>query len=434
MGDTITTTTAAGAGDAAGDAAPPSHTRTYPVPQPITPHLTLQAPLSRRGRGPGLILVLDNYALVEGKGEEVEVDPQPLKKWAEEGFAVVQMIVPGKVDDGGEFPLKRALEVLEGCKECEFEKGVGVISYLTRIPYYVEEAACQHPSIKALVSYGGKKFTSLSQSVSTPPPQLLHISGPETPRRESFSIVPNGPSIPTGVVKTYRYEDAKRDTAWVVPGHENYHKRSAGLAHTRSLAFLKPLLNGPFFDLEAIWEEHTKYAFAERNVDETMATMVEQPYVNHIPTMTGGIGAPALKAFYTQHLPSANQASTTSTLVSRTLGTDRLVDESVLSLTHTSHVPWLLPGVPPTRRELHIPATAVVGVRGDRVCHVHISWDHATVLRQVGLLPESGAVEVEDAGRVEVRVPVVGAEGARKLVDEGCEESNGLITGSGVVG
>jgi hypothetical protein len=49
---------------------------------------------------------------------------------------------------------------------------------------------------------------------------------------------------------------------------------------------LKPLLGGPFFDLEAVWEEHTRYEFGERDVEKTMATMVEQPYVNHIPTMT----------------------------------------------------------------------------------------------------------------------------------------------------
>ena len=64
---------------------PPS----YPPPQQISPHLTLQAPLSRRGKGPGIVLVLDHYALVEKS--ERHLDPPPLKKWAEEGFAVVQV-------------------------------------------------------------------------------------------------------------------------------------------------------------------------------------------------------------------------------------------------------------------------------------------------------------------------------------------------------
>jgi carboxymethylenebutenolidase len=89
-----------------------------------------------------------------------------------------------------------------------------------------------------------------------------------------------------GVVKTYRYDDAKEDSGWVFPADENYHKRNAGIAHTRSLGFLKKELGGPWFDLEAVWEEHTLYEFGERDVEKTMATMVDAPYVNHIPTMT----------------------------------------------------------------------------------------------------------------------------------------------------
>lgn len=97
----------------------------YPPSRQISPHLTLQPPLSRRGKGPGLILILDHYALIEVS--EKNLDPPPLQKWAEEGFAVAQVLVPGKVEDGGEFPLDKALEVLKGCEGCVFGKGVGVV-------------------------------------------------------------------------------------------------------------------------------------------------------------------------------------------------------------------------------------------------------------------------------------------------------------------
>jgi carboxymethylenebutenolidase len=97
----------------------------YPSPQQISPHLTLQPPLSRRGKGPGLILILDHYAQIEES--EKHLDPPPLQKWAEEGFAVVQLLVPGKVEDGGEFPLEKALEVLKKCEGCDYGKGVGVV-------------------------------------------------------------------------------------------------------------------------------------------------------------------------------------------------------------------------------------------------------------------------------------------------------------------
>ena len=91
----------------------------------ISPHLKLQPPLSRRGTGPGLILVLDHYALLEQS--EKHLDPPPLTKWAEEGYAVAQILVPGNTDDGGEFPLERAIEGLRGLKECETEHGFGLI-------------------------------------------------------------------------------------------------------------------------------------------------------------------------------------------------------------------------------------------------------------------------------------------------------------------
>jgi carboxymethylenebutenolidase len=36
-------------------------------------------------------------------------------------------------------------------------------------------------------------------------------------------------------------------------------------------------------------------------VDVTMATMVAEPYVNHVPTMTGGVGHAQFKRFYKYH-------------------------------------------------------------------------------------------------------------------------------------
>ncbi|KAH9879285.1 hypothetical protein J1614_002724 [Plenodomus biglobosus] len=405
----------------------------YPAPQYISPTLTLQAPLSRRGRGPGLVLVLDHYAQVQPS--EKHLDPEPLKKWAEEGFAVVQLLVPGKVEDGGEFPLQKALDLLKECEGCEFEEGVGLISYISRTPYYIEEAASQSLDIKALISYGGRNFTTYSPSLTTFPPQLIHAAGLEVPRRQSITKVSASPTrLPQGIVKLYRYEDAKRDTNWVLPSDENYHKRNAGIAHSRSLTFLKPLLNGPYFDLEAVWEEHLSYEFEGRDVAKTMATMVDQPYVNHIPTMTGGVGKKNLTAFYTHHFIFSNPPDAALSMVSRTVGIDRVIDEMVFSFTHTSEIPWLLPGIPPTGKKVELPFTSVVAMRGDRLCHEHISWDQGTALRQLDLLPEwvgfPYAIEGEEVGpgkRVEVRLPVLGAETIRKLVDEGSEESNGLM-------
>ncbi|KAF1975642.1 NTF2-like protein [Bimuria novae-zelandiae CBS 107.79] len=408
-------------------------------PQQLSPHLTLQPPLSRRGSGPGLILVVDHYARLEVS--EKSLDPPPLQKWAEEGFAVVQLKVPGKREDGGEFPLDRAIEALKRCEQCIWGNGVGLISYMTRIPFYVEEAAYLSPHIKALISYGGRKFTSVSSLMSrnaSLPAQLVHASGPEAPRRESISVLSDTDTLqatpPEGPVKAYHYVNAKLESKWILPADPDYHSTSASIAHTRSLAFLKPLLNGPYFDLEAIWDEHCLYEFGERDVSRTMATMVAQPYVNHIPTLTGGIGQERLTHFYTNHFVHANPDDTELELVSRTVGTDRVVDEFVFKLTHNRQVDWLLPGIPPTGKYLEIPFTSIVGMRGDRLCHEHIHWDQGTAMRQAGILPEwlrypysIDGKESSEGKRYEVRAPTTGVETARKLVDEGSLESNRLM-------
>lgn len=81
------------------DPSPPVHQRGVQEQQSdVAPHITFQAPLSRRGHGPGLIIVADHYAALDKS--DTSLDPPPLVKWAEEGFAVALVLVPGRV---GEF-------------------------------------------------------------------------------------------------------------------------------------------------------------------------------------------------------------------------------------------------------------------------------------------------------------------------------------------
>jgi len=168
----------------------------------------------------------------------------------------------------------------------------------------------------------------------------------------------------------------------------------------------------------------------ERDVAATMATMVEKPYVNHIPTMTGGIGKDRLTAFYTSHFIFSNPPDTTLSLVSRTIGIDRVVDEFVFNLTHDRAVEWLLPSLPPTNQKLEIPMVSIITLRGDRLSHEHIHWDQGTVLQQLGLLPVWSAFPYSidgKEGKFEVQLPVAGKETSAKLVDEGSVESNLLM-------
>ena len=42
----------------------------------------------------------------------------------------------------------------------------------------------------------------------------------------------------------------------------------------------------PDDDLVALWDAHIRTEFETRDVDGTMAAMIAQPYVKHIPMMT----------------------------------------------------------------------------------------------------------------------------------------------------
>lgn len=94
-------------------------------------------------------------------------------------------------------------------------------------------------------------------------------------------------AISTTTAHVLHSYDAVASPHFVLPGHEDYKAGPAGVSHTRSLEFLRTHLGGPHFDLESIWEEHCLFEFGERNVEKTMSTMVEEPYVNHVPTVCG---------------------------------------------------------------------------------------------------------------------------------------------------
>lgn len=157
-------------------------------------------------------------------------------------------------------------------------------------------------------------------------------------------------------------------------------------------------------DLASLWETHCRYEFETRDVNATMATMVPKPYVNHVPTMTGGVGHDALKRFYKYHFIGVNPPDFRMTPVSRTVGANSLVDEFIVLFTHTTEIDWLLPGIAPTGRKVEIATLAVVTFEGEKLASERIYWDQASVLVQIGLLDPTG-------------LPVAGAETARKVLD-----------------
>ncbi|MFT5139104.1 MAG: carboxymethylenebutenolidase [Lysobacterales bacterium] len=153
-----------------------------------------------------------------------------------------------------------------------------------------------------------------------------------------------------------------------------------------------------------LFERHVA-AELEGDLDTTMATMSDDPHLHNVPTMIGGNGQVGVHAFYRDHLvgqffpPDVEMRS-----VSRTVGQDQIVDELVISFTHTSVIDWMLPGVAPTGKPVEIAFAVIVGFKDGKVSHEHIYWDQASVLVQIGLLDPAG-------------LPVVGAESARRVLN-----------------
>lgn len=121
------------------------------------------------------------------------------------------------------------------------------------------------------------------------------------------------------------------------------------------------------------------------------------------------------------------------TLLSRTIGADRVVDEMHAKFKHTTEMPWMLPGVPATDKSVEVLIVSVVAMRGGKLYHEHVYWDQASVLVQVGLLDPKLLPDAAQKLGV-VKLPVIGRSAARRILtdwedrDDG-EASNDLIPG-----
>jgi hypothetical protein len=83
-------------------------------------------------------------------------------------------------------------------------------------------------------------------------------------------------------------------------------------------------------DLGAIFDVHTRAEFVDRDLEATMATMVDEPYLNHVPVMTGGRGREEVRRFYRDHFIGRWPADTKLVPISRTVGQDKVIDEFVV--------------------------------------------------------------------------------------------------------
>ena len=192
---------------------------------------------------------------------------------------------------------------------------------------------------------------------------------------------------------------------------------SSTIAATCSLLRFTPIadanLNNPSTELpmsDAELKETMDQMFGQHmeaelagDLDATMKTMTDNPHLVNVPTMMGGQGQDGVRQFYANRLigqffPPDVQFET----ISRTYSRERLVDELIISFTHTTELDHLLPGVKPTNRFAEVAFVVIVGFEDGKVAYEHIYWDQANLLVQLGLLDPTG-------------LPLTGAGAAAKL-------------------
>lgn len=159
------------------------------------------------------------------------------------------------------------------------------------------------------------------------------------------------------------------------------------------------------YDLGAVFDAHVKAEFVAKDVAATMATMTSEPYLTHVPTLTGGTGKAQVEGFYRDHFVGHWPDDVEVRPLSRTVAQNRVVDELIVSFTHDREMRAYLPGVAATGRRVVLPHVVVMGFdEAGRIAYEHIYWDQASLLVQIGMLDPK-------------QLPVSGAEQAARLLD-----------------
>ncbi len=156
--------------------------------------------------------------------------------------------------------------------------------------------------------------------------------------------------------------------------------------------------------LGAVFDLHIKHEFEDHDVDATMQTMTSEPYVHHVPMMTGGIGYEGVYNFYKNHFIGKMPDDTKVVRISRTVDKEQVVDELLVSFTHDREIDFMLPGIPSTGKYVELPHVVVMRFEDGKISHEHIYWDQASLLVQIGLLDSR-------------MLPVRGREQAKRLLE-----------------
>lgn len=222
----------------------------------LTDSAVLQPPLSRLGSGPGVILILPSPDTFDASTDEKPLDPEPVQKCAEEGFAVVGITSTVDLHKN----LETAVGAFKAHESVTPKDKFGLIIYDEETSIGIASLA---PQLRAL---------GIVCAITTSTKHIDVSALEDIPIQCNIAQADLAPQEAAKNVKIFNYSDCGLN--FILPQAKDYNHGPASVAHTRNLVFLRTHLGGPHFDLESIWEEHTLFEFGQRSVARTMATMV----------------------------------------------------------------------------------------------------------------------------------------------------------------
>lgn len=154
----------------------------------------------------------------------------------------------------------------------------------------------------------------------------------------------------------------------------------------------------------AVIQAHVIAETVTRDVDATLSTMTEAPYLYYNGNRHCAVGREEVRRFYAtqligQYLPPDGEMITASLV----MGERHVFSEVVFRFTHTTQMNWLLPDIAPTGKRVELAMSVIVEVRDGKLANERVYWDQASLLYQVGLLEKGD-------------LPIAGAENARALL------------------
>jgi carboxymethylenebutenolidase len=133
-----------------------------------------------------------------------------------------------------------------------------------------------------------------------------------------------------------------------------------------------------------LWLAHLDGEFSDRDVEESLATMVEDATVCHVPTGSGGTGKNSLRSYYRDEFIPSIPDDWTHTLRNRVVSEHAIAEEARLRFRHTKQMDWFLPGIAPTGKLIEVDIVVFIDFRDGLMAAERIYWDQASVLRQIG--------------------------------------------------